>query len=172
MSVYVDDPAVGPARETSHPDFVATCDAPWYYDDEDERAPFGNPEGRTALRALERWYADNGPAADLAAATLGEWGERLGCPKQEALTVLRIADLGRFSVVTGRDAPTSVEEYDPADDQALLAHALGQFKITGRMQPQIRMIAMAALDRLEALTGPDVEWRDLLEQIRSDLTVH
>ncbi len=121
------------------------------------------------LAAVEAFYAEHGPDADLARQVLSEWSALLGCPERDVITVLRIADLTRFCVARGIDPPVSPDDYDTTDDLTLLGTAVGQLRAAGNVQPLLRTAGLAALDRLEQVAGPDLDLRRRLKELRSDL---
>lgn len=169
--MFVDDPDTGPARATSHPDFVARCGAGLYYDGSDERTPFGSSEGREALRDAEQWFRDGGDPDRWSRHVLDEFAALARVERRDVLNVIKIADLHRYCAATGRDAPESPEDYDPVDERELLARALAGFKIAGVLAIEMKVAALASIDRLER--GPardDERWRTVLEQVRTDLT--
>jgi hypothetical protein len=121
------------------------------------------------LAAVEAFYAEHGRDADLAEHVLAQWSDLLGCPTRDVITMLRIADITRWCVVRGFDAPMSPDDYDDTDDLTLLATAIGQRRVIDDVQPVVRMAGLAAIDRLEHVAGPDEDRRNWLQQRRSDL---
>ena len=50
---YFFDSEDGPAKETSHPNFVKSMESEFYYDCTDDFSPFGNDDGADLLYNLE-----------------------------------------------------------------------------------------------------------------------
>ncbi|MBA3461480.1 MAG: hypothetical protein H0T46_16080 [Deltaproteobacteria bacterium] len=136
--LYFDDPDVGPARETSHPDFVRACEDRLFYDCTDDFGPFGNDDGADALSRLEDWYREGakGTLRSFIDGMLQEWG----------MTIPDLATTDRETVNEWL-ADEELETALRAADNLVIAVAFGEAKITGKLDNGVAMLARAALDR-------------------------
>jgi hypothetical protein len=159
--LYFDAPGAGPNRDTSHPDFVSTCAADFYYDPADQLSPFGSDEGAAELATVEEWYRTR-TGDSLGEATLQEWSDRLGRSPGDVLTILKIGDVSRFTAMCGLDAPAGPDDYDYSGDLALICRAFAQFKVTGAVEPLMRELAFPALNRLAFAAQHEPAWMDRL----------
>lgn len=135
---YFDDPAQGARPQTSHPAFVAICKAPWFYDEGDDFAPFGNDTGHDVLRHLEDWY--RGRPRKKA------WSFLRGLLADWELPIDHVAET-RVAIVKRLLAAPAQELVMAQLDQIAIALAFGQCKITGTVDADIHDIAIAASDR-------------------------
>jgi uncharacterized protein YfeS len=143
--LYFDDPEVGPARETSHPDFVRACEAELFYDCTDDFGPFGNDSGADTLRSLEDWNRDGakGTLRSFIDHILEEWG----------ISIPDLATTDRDTVIEwieDEDLETALRVVD----NVIVAAAFGAAKITGKIEAAVAVLAKAALDR-EAIVIED-----------------
>jgi uncharacterized protein YfeS len=141
---YFDDPEEGLAPETSHPAFVKTCVGDFFFDQGDEFAPFGGDAGNDTLRSLEDWLRGKKPAKVRAFVDhlLEDWG-------------FTLPDLleTRASVVKEWLGDPELMIYVPEVNQLLIAAAFGQLKITGRVEPAVLELAVAAAAREKVVTA-------------------
>ncbi len=138
LHLYFDDPDTGPAKKTSHPNFVKRCRGELFYDCTDEWGPFGNDSGADTLASLEEWYRAPRPRKVMAfiKEQLQEWGFTI-----PSLGETREATVKRWLTEDGLE--TQMIEID----QALIAAALGQLKITGGVDRDVLELARAASKR-------------------------
>lgn len=143
-SLYIDDREEGTSKETSHPNFVAAAPEDFWYSGGDEYTPFGNDSGHDTLRYLEVWLSENGAQADVAEfikdLIYNAWGledrDYLMLTDSQALTKLHY----------------SAEQFlHDMQDQAVIAAAFGQLKITGQAGAEIMKLAGYALARQRAV---------------------
>jgi uncharacterized protein YfeS len=166
---YYDDPegeALSP--KTSHPNFVKFLKSSFYYDCLDEFSPFGNDDGADLLYNLEDWYQENDGKGDIVKwlfKTIDEFGfkyESKGCSK-----IL--------------DEPTlkEIQNEDPhcltCMDNAIIAAAFGQYKISGQLNAELKELALTALKRQLLLAGDEQHniTKQYIERLRTmtkDLT--
>jgi len=139
MSQHFDDPEEGLARETSHPRFVTLAPDDFYYDVADDFGPFGSDDGNDTLSSLEDWYRDgrsNGKVKSFLKQILADWD--LGVP-----TSMHRADADVREKWLAED--DMHETYLQSECRARVATALGQLKITGEVDPEMRDEALAAI---------------------------
>ena len=140
--LYLDNPENGLAPETSHPLFAAAATDAFWYSSMDDFSPFGNDTGNDTLRLLEEWLTQHGAKANVADFIRG---------------LIRKWDLDEAYLAID-DAETMKQlHYDEdqflndAQDQAVLAAALGQLKITGQLSAEGRQLAINAFQRQRAI---------------------
>lgn len=136
--LYFDDPDTGIAKKTSHPNFVKRCRGELFYDCTDEWGPFGNDSGADTLASLEEWYRAPRPRSVMVfiKQQLAEWGFELPSLKETRESTVR-----RWLTEDGLE--TQMVEVD----QALIAAAFGQLKITGAIDRDVLELARAAIKR-------------------------
>jgi uncharacterized protein YfeS len=143
---YFDDPDEGPAPDTSHPRYVALAgDDEVYYDCCDDFSPFGNDDGADVLAMLEEWYQDGGKDAeimDFVDQTLDDWD--FGLPEG-------IVGADQATVDRWLDEEDMHANYLASTCRALLAAALGQLKISGKINPELHQQAQTAIDSMLSL---------------------
>ncbi len=120
-----------PRARDQPPNFVARCEGPFFYTTDDEFAPFGSDAGSDTLHALQAWTARprRGGGAAFLDALLANWG----------LTLPDLAE-PRPEVVDAWFDDVAFSEVN----QAVIATAFGQLKITGAVEPAIVALAVAA----------------------------
>ena len=143
QALYIDDEEQGLAPETSHPRFVAVAREDFWYDCADDFSPFGNDTGNDTLRYLEEWLTEYGADANVADFVLNLLHEQWGLDKD----YVNIVDAGTISQLHYSDSL----HINDVQDQAIIAAALGQFKITGEVGDGIRELAMFAFRRQFAI---------------------
>jgi uncharacterized protein YfeS len=150
--LYFDDENVGPARETSHPEFVRVCEDELFYDCTDEFGPFGNDDGADALRRLEDWHREGGNGLRaFVDGLLDEWG----------VCIPDLATSDRDTVGEWlRD--NALEIAVRTTNNLVIAVAFGSVKITGKLDRDFVVFVRAALDReallMEHWTRRDPTW--------------
>ena len=136
--LYLDDEETGLARETSHPNFVEHFSEDFYYDCTDDEAPFGNDNGADTLYELEDLFKS------------GEYeGKILLLPKRI------VSDIWDFHYLKPDNfSKKKIEELIEKDeysliatDQVIIAVALGEIKITGKIEPELKELALNAMKR-------------------------
>ena len=135
---YFDDEETGIDRKTSHPNFVAAFRDEFYYDCTDDEAPFGNDNGADTLYELEDYYRNDNN------------DEKISLfPKR---IVMDIWDLNYINYDTF-DRKVIQELFNKdrhsllATDQVIVAVALGEIKITGKIDPELKNMALNAVKR-------------------------
>ncbi len=138
IKLYLDDEETGLSRETSHPNFTEHFSAEFYYDCADDEAPFGNDNGADTLYELEDLFKS------------GEYeGKILALPKKI------ISDVWDFHYLvpdnfSKKKIAELIEEDEfslIATDQVIIAVALGEIKITGKIEPKLKELALNAMKR-------------------------
>ena len=136
--LYLDDEETGLSRETSHPNFTEHFSEEFYYDCVDDESPFGNDNGADTLYELEDLFKS------------GDYeGKILGLPKKIVSVVwdFHYLEPDNFS----KKKLASLIEEDEfsliATDQVIIAVALGEIKITGKIEPKLKELALKAMKR-------------------------
>ncbi len=154
---YFDDEETGLHPLTSHPYFRTYFSNEMYYDCVDEEAPFGSDEGNDAFAALQELLRKK-PQANVP-----EFPKKL-IEKDWELTYLPpVPNQG------DEELRAQVEQkYNglPGDqellqsDQIILATALGQIKIMGRLDAELKNLAFASLERMERMYRLIWNWKE------------
>jgi len=143
--LYFDDPEGNAlSKETSHPEFVRLMTADFYYDCLDEFSPFGNDDGADLLFNLEDWYREDGEGniTEWLFETIDEFGF-----KYQSKDCARIVDKASLEQIHSED-PFFFE----CMDDAIIAAAFGQLKITGLLDQELKGLALIALERKKAMS--------------------
>lgn len=155
--LYFDDEEVGLHPLTSHPYFRHYFSDEMYYDPCDEEAPFGSDEGHDTFMALQEQLRKN-PQANIV-----EFPRKL-IEKDWELTYLPPIPNQSDEELKAQVA----KEYNglPGDqellqsDQVILATALGQIKIMGKVDVEVKNLAFASLERMERLYRLIWNWKE------------
>lgn len=135
--------------KTSHPNFVAHFTEELYYDCADEEAPFGSDEGSDALWALMTAVRENPGICftQLPQRMIeGDWGMTY-LPPPETIDEAALKQQVE-SEIDGLPGDSCILQ----SDQVILAAAFGQVKITGRLEPELKAMALRSLNRMDALS--------------------
>lgn len=153
--IYIDDEEIGPHPKTSHPRFTAHFTAEFYYDCCEEEAPFGSDEGADTLAELGAALRKNS-SLDFSA-----FPEKL----VENMWGMAYLPAGPED----SNAPAGEERELLQSDIVTFATALGQIKLTGRVDEELRQRALWALRRFETLMsgGKDGFSAQMIEALRS-----
>lgn len=136
--IYLDDEEEGLSKETSHPNFVNHFTEDFYYDCGDEEAPFGNDNGADTLYELE----------DLIKS--GDYkGKFLTFPKKIVSDIwdLNYLEPENFDKEKIKKLIEDDEYSLVATDQVIIAVALGEIKILGKIEPELKKTALNAMKR-------------------------
>ncbi len=136
--LYLDDEETGLSRETSHPNFTEHFSEEFYYDCVDDESPFGNDNGADTLYELEDLFKS------------GEYeGKILGLPKKIVSVVwdFHYLEPVNFSKKKIEELIEEDEFSLIATDQVIIAVALGEIKITGKIEPKLKELALKAMKR-------------------------
>ena len=136
--LYLDDEETGLSRETSHPNFTEHFSEEFYYDCVDDESPFGNDNGADTLYELEDLFKS------------GDYeGKILGLPKKIVSVVwdFHYLEPDNFSKKKLADLIEEDEFSLIATDQVIIAVALGEIKITGKIEPKLKELALKAMKR-------------------------
>jgi uncharacterized protein YfeS len=140
---YFDDEEIGLHRKTSHPNFVEHFKDDFYFDCGDEEAPFGSDEGSDALDELVNYikrYGNNN-VASLPQKIIEEfWDMEYIEPSS--------ADIDLTKEQLEKNAMFLV-----ANDQVIIAIALGQIKVTGTVDEQLKNLALLSLQRINIISS-------------------
>jgi uncharacterized protein YfeS len=142
-ALYFDDSEEGIARATSHPVFVKFAKEDFYYSEGDDFSPFGNDTGNDTLRFLEEWYRERRAgekAATFLRKMINEWGF--------GAEYLLLTDPARFDNINREERYLT-----DTVDQAVIAIAFGQVKISGKVDKAIVSLAANAFQRQRYLSG-------------------
>ncbi|MEV7972568.1 WGR domain-containing protein [Cellulomonas sp. NPDC089187] len=164
------DSEFGLHRLTSHPRFVEAFDDARYYDPNEEEAPVGNDAGHDALTSLQEETRGARAAMDFRSfperLVRDRWGMTFVAPAELNLREAQAL------VSRPRDGSPRDRDYYQTD-QVVVATAVGQAKITGRIDPELRASAVVALGRLivmnEAWSGQSYPGDGFLHTMADDL---
>jgi len=140
---YFDDEEIGPHRKTSHPNYVEHFKDGFYYDCGGEETPFGNDEGADALDELEEHIKKfgNKDIAALPHKIVEEyWDMEYFEPNNLDINYIK------EQVADGN------EGYFILSDQVIIATALGQIKITGTVDEELKNLALLSLKKMNIVT--------------------
>ncbi|MBP9478613.1 MAG: hypothetical protein KBF12_08325 [Sebaldella sp.] len=140
--LYFDDEEVGIDRKTSHPNFIKAFTDEFYYDCTDEEAPFGNDNGADTLYELEDYYKN------------GNNGEEItSFPKKIVSDIwdLNYIKYDSFDKKAIQELINKDRHSILATDQVNIAVALGEIKITGVIDPELKKTALDAIKRLKII---------------------
>ena len=135
---YFDDEEIGTDRKTSHPNFVEAFNDNFYYDCTDEEAPFGNDNGADTLYELEDYYRN------------GNYDEKITLfPKRIVMDIwdLKYVNYDSFDRKVIQELINKDNYSLFATDQVTVAVALGEIKITGKIDPELKIMALNAIKR-------------------------
>jgi uncharacterized protein YfeS len=143
---YFDDPHVGPSRATSHPDFNAIAIADFYFDD--RTSPFSSEGiGLSVLRVLEDRYREKGELGNSIEyiknglrTYYGQWGNPTW-----AWRYVEYGDDKKTLIASGifeREGSQHAQV-----DFIIIAIAFGQYKIEGKIDPQLKELGLQAIRR-------------------------
>jgi uncharacterized protein YfeS/predicted DNA-binding WGR domain protein len=136
---YLDDDETGPHPLTSHPKFRAHFTADLYYDCFDEEAPFGSDEGADALMQIEDDIRKNKDFdfAGFPQKMVEKYWDMVWLPPEDI----------------SRPAVEQLAEKDETNmtqsDMVAYATAFAQIKITGRLDAELKQLALRSLRRME-----------------------
>lgn len=141
---YFDDEEEGLSPQTSHPKFNEIISDYFYFDCMDEFSPFGNDEGAEILYALQDWYKEKKGKGNVL-----KWlynridGYGFEYESEWASKILDIEELN------------SILEEDEflllCMDEAIIATAFGQYKIEGKIDKSLKLVALTAMERQKIL---------------------
>lgn len=169
---YFDTDEYGLHPLTSHPLFRSFFSDDLYYDCGDEEAPFGSDEGNDTLHFLEEALKKRPRmcVADFPRSLIEkEWGLTYFPHDSEQTEEQLKAQATR----TYQGLPGEQEILQT--DQVILAAALGQIKIMGRLEPALQESAFCSLIRMERMYRLLWNWEQqelpyAISIIRRDLT--
>lgn len=162
---YFDDEEYGLHTKTSHPNFVNLFKDSFYFDCSDEEAPFGSDEGADTLYELEGMIRKNKIIDwNLFPKKLIEesWEMEFILPTEN----LKIDQLKK-QLTEKKDNEMNILQ----SDQVIIAVAFGQIKITGKINSEIKELALLSLKRI-GLLAKVKDWAESSEinkQMISDL---
>ncbi|MFT8352509.1 WGR domain-containing protein [Clostridium saccharoperbutylacetonicum] len=140
---YFDDEEIGPHRKTSHPNYVEHFKEDFYFDCADEKAPFGSDEGSDSLSEL--------------VAHIKKYGNK-NIPSLPQKIVEEFWDM-EYMKPCNIDIDFIKAQIDNENemlmvqsDQVIIAVALGQIKITGTVDEELKRLAFLSLKRLNIVS--------------------
>lgn len=151
---YFDDEEIGLHPETSHPNFVSHFTNELYYDCADEEAPFGSDEGSDALSEIEERLRKKPdfPFVDFPKFIIeNPWG----------MDYIPVDSLDESEVKTLIEKD---EMNVTQSDMVTYAVAFAQIKITGKLDPQLKQMALDAMNRME-ITSRLLGWQTGLSEV-------
>lgn len=146
---YFDDDEEGLAAETSHPNFNAIIKNDFYFDCVDDFAPFGNDDGADALSSLEEWYKEKGRGKIVN--WLYRFIDGFGF-KFKSKWVSTFTELDDIIWLESEDAA-----FMGIMDRAIIGVGLGQCKITGFINPELKAVVLAAFAREKLIHQHDLK---------------
>jgi len=164
--LYINDEEFGPHPLTSHPRFRAHFTNDLYYSNNDEETPFGSDVGSETLAELEGFLKKT------------IWGPNdCRCPRcliedewyMTYIKPLSIDPEEIKKIINGPDDDgVPIWQYVLMSDRVIIAHALGEIKIRGRVElPQRALRSMRRLLVLAELMG--LEGREKTRKMIEDL---
>lgn len=158
---YFDDEEIGPHRKTSHPNYVEHFKEDFYYDCGGEEAPFGNDEGSDALEELEGHIKKfgNHDIALLPRKIVEEYWD------------MDYFEPNNFDVEYIKEQVANENEgYFILSDQVIIAIALGQIKITGTIEEELKKLALLSLKKM-GIVSKIIDWdiSEVVDIITRDL---
>ncbi|AXG70877.1 hypothetical protein KORDIASMS9_03127 [Kordia sp. SMS9] len=163
MNYYFDDEEVGPARKTSHPNFVKAMTADFYYDCTEEYSPFGNDDGADMLCYLQDWYRAKKLFRNIVKWLFNEIDE-MGF-KYQSKQCSQILDLETLRKIQEED-----EYMLLCMDNSIIAAGFGQIKITGKIDAKLKALTFTAIERQLVLDeGYDEDYPNRLKKMKEDL---
>jgi uncharacterized protein YfeS len=155
---YFDDEEIGPHRKTSHPNYAEHFKEDFYYDCGGEEAPFGNDEGSDALEELAEHIKKfgNHDIALLPRKIVEEYWD------------MDYFEPNNFDVDYIKEQVANENEgYFILSDQVIIAIALGQIKITGTIEEELKKLALLSLKKM-GMVSKIIDW-DISEVV--DITI-
>lgn len=143
---YFDLDAYGLHPLTSHPTFRAYFSNQLYYNCADEEAPFGSDEGNDTLHILEENYKPKLNFANFPRWLIQDQWELTYFPPAPNQTDQELQEQAAKSV---HGLPGEQEILQT--DQVILATALGQIKISGKIDGELLKLALQSLNRWERM---------------------
>lgn len=136
--IYIDDEEVGLHRMTSHPNFRMHFTEEFYYDCGDEEAPFGSDEGNDTLAYICEDIRKKGKLvfSDYPRFIIENYWE---------LNYIPALDL---SPETVKKLEEKCEMDMTQSDMVTYAVAFGQIKVTGKVNRELKLLALNAIHRL------------------------
>jgi uncharacterized protein YfeS len=162
QNFYYDDSEIGPAKKTSHPNFVKNLPDEFYYDCTEEFSPFGNDDGADLLYNLEDWYRET-KGKDLITNWLFENIDEGGF-KYSSKNCSELNDAKEIEKIHNED-----QHFFSFMDNSIIAAAFGQYKITGSIDSELKKCALQAIERRKNFESDDQEYLDRLSKMQSDL---
>lgn len=145
---YFDTEEYGLHPLTSHPNFRRYFSDELYYDCGDEEGPFGSDEGSDTLHSLQeafRKHPDMSFADFPQLLVEKDWGLTYFPPKPEQTDdELRAQAAQTYNMLPGDQELLQT-------DQVILATALGQIKIMGKLEESLQESAIQSLARMERM---------------------
>ncbi len=168
MKFYFDDPEIGPAPETSHPDFSARLKSDMYYDCVDDFSPFGNDDGADALLDLEDWYRNTSGKKDIIKWLFG-YIDEMGFEYASEDAHKLIVDDKAADQMGGDDWL-----FFRTIDNVVISVAFGQYKISGQIDARLKDAALLSIKRMKTITTKDHtpyldEFRAAYDQMEADM---
>ena len=170
MKYYFDDPEVGPARETSHPNFSNRLKSDLYYDCMDEFSPFGNDDGADTLCDLEDWYSATEGRKSILKWVFG-YIDEMGFEYASEDAHKLLIDENAVSEMGSDD-----HLFFRTIDNVVIAAAFGQYKITGQIDDALKAAALLSIKRMKTIATADNpeyldEFRGAYDQMEKDLAL-
>lgn len=138
---YFDDEEYGLNQKTSHPNFVQNFSDEIYFNCYDDETPFGNDAGADTFYDLQEYIRKNGDTniVNFPYKVVMSWGyQHYIPPSKENIDDIELKNLLEFDT-----------DFIIQLDRVIIATAFGQIKIMGKINPELKELALLALDRIK-----------------------
>lgn len=139
--LYFDDIEHGLDEKTSHPNFTAHFKDEIYLSCYDEESPFGNDAGADTFADLEEYIRKHGDKDILKFPykVMMNWGYQHYIPPTHENT----------QEATLKELLDNDSDFITQLDRVIIATAFGQIKIMGKINPELKELALLALERIK-----------------------
>ena len=138
-----------PDRKTAHPAAVKLLPEEFFWDICDDNSPFGNDDGADTLATLTRYVNSGGSnLINFLDDLFSGWG-----------VANRNLDLTTMDELEAAAKQGDIEMIVSMRDNAIIASAFGQFLIQGKIDHQLKSLAMKAMKRRQLPTSIQL-WTD------------
>lgn len=139
--LYFDDIECGLNQKTSHPNFTAHFKDEIYLSCYDEESPFGNDAGADTFADLEEYIRKHGDKniLEFPYKVMMSWGYQHYIPPTHENT----------QETALKELLDNDSDFITQLDQVIIATAFGQIKIMGKINPELKELALLALERIK-----------------------
>jgi len=153
--LYIDDEE-GISRKTCHPKFNSILRDDIYINIIEEFAPFGNDEGWEILRELEEWYLNNENESSIILDFLTNYSNENWGWSESDLSKIQTLEIETINNI-------QIEDDDILNifPQIVIATGIGQFKIIGKINDQLKKIVQKVIEQQKLITYRKIEDNDI-----------